>query len=156
MDAEEIYRRYNAGERNFTGVDLSRVNLNLANFSVLGRVKNKNNLSGINLSGANLTRANIECVDLSSANLSDANLEFATLNEVDLTNSTLRNTNFYCTNFDGVNLTNANLRGAYLVCVLMYGVDIIGGEFTCGGDGVTFCDTIMPDSTVNTEYFGTH
>ena len=57
MDGEELFRRYAAGERDFSGVDLSGANLS--------RVE----LRDINLSGANLSR-----VDLSWANLSGANL----------------------------------------------------------------------------------
>ncbi len=45
MEADELLRRYAAGERDFRKVDLSRANLNRAN------------LIGINLSGANLSSA---------------------------------------------------------------------------------------------------
>ncbi|MBN3923760.1 pentapeptide repeat-containing protein, partial [Nostoc sp. NMS4] len=50
MNRDELLKRYAAGERDFSGVDLSRANL-----------------YGIDLSSANLSRANI-----SHANLGDA------------------------------------------------------------------------------------
>jgi hypothetical protein len=34
-DVEELYRRYAAGERDFSGVDLSRANLNVAKVTYL-------------------------------------------------------------------------------------------------------------------------
>jgi uncharacterized protein YjbI with pentapeptide repeats len=76
MDVEELYRRYAAGERDFSGVDLSRANLNVAKVTYLEALEpGQNDLSGINLSGANLTGANLSLVNLSGANLSDAQLD---------------------------------------------------------------------------------
>jgi uncharacterized protein YjbI with pentapeptide repeats len=63
MDAEELLQRYAAGERDFSGVDLSGVNLNIGKLDKYD--PSRNNLSGINLSGANLTRADMRCVNLS-------------------------------------------------------------------------------------------
>jgi hypothetical protein len=74
MTAEELLARYEAGERDFTGVDLSGVNLNGAN------------LSGINLGYANLSRAS-----LFEANLSGANLQYANLSDVNLMKANLEN-----------------------------------------------------------------
>ena len=67
MDADEVNRRYTAGQRDFTGADLSGVKLIRAY------------LPGVNLWAANLTGAN-----LSGVNLSQANLRGAKLNNVKL------------------------------------------------------------------------
>lgn len=58
MDALELIRRYEKGERNFSGVNLSKVKL-------IGAY-----LPGINLWGADLTGANLARVKLWGANLS--------------------------------------------------------------------------------------
>lgn len=67
MDAEELLRRYAAGERNFSGVDLSGVNLArgsvpklIQQYEVGESVwRGRANLSGINLSGTCKYKPNI-------------------------------------------------------------------------------------------------
>ena len=83
MTAEELLKRYAAGERDFTGVDLNEVNL-----------------SGTDLSDINLTNAN-----LIDANLTETSLSNANLTDVSLTNAILSGTSLA-----GVNLTNVDLR----------------------------------------------
>lgn len=61
MDAEELLKRYTAGERNFTWVDLQKAQLN-----------------NLDLSGINLTNANLDAVCLVGTNLSRAKLNGAT------------------------------------------------------------------------------
>ena len=157
MDVEELYSRYAAGERDFSGVDLSHANLNVAK---VGDIRDlppgQNELIGINLSGANLTRAILSFVNLSGANLSSANLEFAILlgtiltganlshailnyaDEVcDLIDVDLREASLFCTRLLGSNLTRANLMGATLKIVPK--------------GRLIFSDTIMPDGTINNE-----
>jgi uncharacterized protein YjbI with pentapeptide repeats len=158
MDVEELYRRYAAGERDFPGVDLSHANLNVANGADIRNLPpRENELSGINLSGANLTRANLTCVNLSVANLSSANLEFATLVctiltganlrkaildyaelTCDLIDVDLREASIFCTRLIGTNLTRANLMGAKF-------------QVMTEEDGIIFCETIMPDGTINSK-----
>jgi uncharacterized protein YjbI with pentapeptide repeats len=158
MDVEELYRRYAAGERDFSGVDLSRADLNVANVTYIEDLQpGQNELSGINLSGANLTRANLSCVNLSGANLSSANLDSATLECTILTGADLRKAildyaelvcnlidvdlreaSIFCTRLIGTNLTRANLMGATF-------------QVMTEEDGLIFCDTIMPDGTINSK-----
>ena len=97
MDAEELLRRYAAGERDFANFDLSGILLGrrYADELIKQYQTEENtrlggvNLRGINLSGANLEGANLEAVDFMGANLSGANLtgailEVARLNEANL------------------------------------------------------------------------
>jgi uncharacterized protein YjbI with pentapeptide repeats len=58
MDAEELLGRYAAGERDFSGADLSGVKLMRAH------------LPEINLSDAKLRGANFVCAELNGANFS--------------------------------------------------------------------------------------
>ncbi|MEH1895948.1 MAG: pentapeptide repeat-containing protein [Nostoc sp.] len=53
MDGEELRRRYAAGERDFSGLNLRGVNI--SGSEPMEDVFIKIDLSGINLSGANLT-----------------------------------------------------------------------------------------------------
>lgn len=93
MDAEELIRHYAAGERDFsdvglTGLDLSGINLAVANLT--GAKLVSANLSGANLTGANLSYAYLDGANLSSANLTDANVTSATLGGANLENASLR------------------------------------------------------------------
>ena len=72
MDAEELKRRYAAGQRDFTGVNLIRAKLIGADLVGV-------NLWGANLSGANLVRAKLWGANLTGANLVGANLTKANL-----------------------------------------------------------------------------
>ncbi|MEG4964370.1 pentapeptide repeat-containing protein [Microcoleus sp. K4-B3] len=160
MDVEELYRRYAAGERNFSGVDLSHADLNIAKVIYIEYLQpGQNDLSGINLSDANLTRADLSCVNLSGANLSSANLDSATLEctiltganlrkaildyaelVCDLIDVDLREASIFCTRLVGTDLTRANLMGATF-------------QVHTEEDGLIFCDTIMPDGTINNENY---
>ncbi|MEM7594278.1 MAG: pentapeptide repeat-containing protein, partial [Cyanobacteria bacterium P01_A01_bin.83] len=79
---EELFNRYQAGERNF-----SRIN------SRLGKLFNKN-LTGINLSNANLDRISLLDCNLSGANLSNANVAGSNLDGINLSEANLNQTNF--------------------------------------------------------------
>jgi uncharacterized protein YjbI with pentapeptide repeats len=65
--ADEFLARYQAGERDFRGVDLSGVDLS-------GSELRDINLSGANLSSANLTEIKWSHINFSGADLRDANL----------------------------------------------------------------------------------
>ncbi|MDZ7964838.1 MAG: pentapeptide repeat-containing protein [Nostoc sp. DedSLP03] len=92
MNRDELLKRYAAGERDFSGVDLGRANL-----------------YGIDLSSANLSRANI-----SYAKLSDANLQSTDLCQADLSDTDLSYANLSYANLSDANLTGAELDGAEL------------------------------------------
>ncbi|BAY83223.1 pentapeptide repeat protein [Calothrix parasitica NIES-267] len=122
MDREELKKRYASGERNFSGVDLSRLSLTYIDLSDAdfsnANLRSANlynaNLKNTNLSNANLKFVNLRCANLVQANLSDANLEKATLHHADLEKANLRYANLKRTNLNNTNLKNANLDGVDL------------------------------------------
>lgn len=120
MDAEELLRRYAAGERNFAGVDL---------FSGSGRL----NLKGADLRGINLRGAMLHFADLSGANLSDAqligaNLEHIVLREADLSRANLEGANLKCANLDSANLNYACLNYANLYLTSLKNSNLLYAE----------------------------
>ena len=107
MNRDELVRLYTAGERDFSGVDLSDVKLKGVE------------LIGVNFSNANLSKANLGFADILQSNLQGANLSEATLNhtridECDLTGANLRGIDAFQSSLDGSNLTGANLSQAYI------------------------------------------
>lgn len=72
MTAEEIIKRYTAGERDFSGADLRGVDLSKAD------------LCGADLSAADLREADLSGADLSEVNLYGADLRGASLRGADL------------------------------------------------------------------------
>jgi hypothetical protein len=96
MDITHLKAQYKAGERNFSGAQLSGVSLVWVE------------LTGVNFEGADLSHAN-----LSGANLSESNLSGSTnLTFTDLSRADLRNTNLKGTRLEGANLEGIQLEGA--------------------------------------------
>lgn len=77
MTAEELIRRYAAGERDFSGTDLRGADLSEADLR--GVDLSEANLREANLSGANLSEVNLYKADLSGAKLHGASLRRANL-----------------------------------------------------------------------------
>ncbi len=136
MTVEELLRRYAAGERNFTGievvrasvfieldgyfegVDLSGASFRDGNLHGIARWMQEINLSRSDLSGLDLAYAHLERAYLSGANLSNvclwrASLERANLSGANLSGSDLQETGFLRTNLSGCNFTGANIREIY-------------------------------------------
>ncbi|MEG4333175.1 pentapeptide repeat-containing protein [Microcoleus sp. AT9_A2] len=128
ISTEEFWKRYNAGERDFTGcnlfgLDLSgkilvddvilyQANLTEANFS--GATLKKINLCGANLQRSNLSSTNLQQADMIEAKLINANLTKAKLESAKLIQANFRQAILSDANFTGANLTGANLSGANL------------------------------------------
>ena len=113
MDKKEFIERYQAGERDFSGVDLSGIELT--------DFKNRNNykFSDINLSGANLTKAKLEFVNFNNVNLENANLTEAEIaccdfNHANFSNANLTDVIIDFSNFIEANFQNANLTNIYV------------------------------------------
>ncbi|HEY9743939.1 MAG TPA: pentapeptide repeat-containing protein [Coleofasciculaceae cyanobacterium] len=100
MEADDLLRRYAAGERDFMEADLSWEDLSGANLSqiILGNA----NLNETNLSKTNLSNANLMGADLRKANLKEAYLSGALLSQANLEEADLR----------GANISGADLEGA--------------------------------------------
>lgn len=146
MDAEELLKKYAAGERDFTAIllceaNLSRVNLSGANFSEA--ILSLTNMSGTNLSEANMRKAKLNVARLSGANLSKANLSGAILNvanliradlsaaelsEATLIRAELIRADMSEANFNGANLSEADLREATLRDANLEQADLSGSH----------------------------
>lgn len=116
MDAEDIKRRYAAGERYFLSAQLSKVKLIDAYLPGI-------NLWGADLSQSNLAKSKLWGADLSRSNLAQANLTRA--------------------NLCGANLSEANLRGAILHYTKLYGANLTGA---CYDDSTKFSRDFDPVS----------
>jgi uncharacterized protein YjbI with pentapeptide repeats len=122
LNAEELLKCYKAGERDFTGINLtygnlytenlSGANLSRANFSGISLIRT--NLTGANLTGAELSAAILDNAKLAGANLSSAVLIQAHLEGADLSAANLDNTNLTAAYLVSANLMKANLRGTNL------------------------------------------
>ncbi|MBD2570299.1 pentapeptide repeat-containing protein [Anabaena lutea] len=127
VSAEEFWCRYEAGERDFTGINLAGVNLsgksmsyvsfNQANFDNANFENIK--LSSVSLENstlrkANLTGAHLYKIDIIGSHLSGANLSNANLRKARLIGSDLSNANLSSANLLEANLENANLEGVNL------------------------------------------
>lgn len=160
MDGEELRRRYAAGQRDFSGLDLRRVNVSgiAPNSDILAcdepDINVFTNLSGINLGGANLSRANLSGANLSGANLSGANLTKARLFYCILINTNLSNANLTRACLDCAEFDNTNLRGADLllaeICQTFFRVDVTGAKNvkTVNFTGTTVSGLVLDDGTV--------
>ena len=110
-----LLNEYALGERNFSGIDLSRASLQSANLPGINFVEAR--LQGADLQGSNLQKAELmdaifEGANLSGANLSNANLEGANLAHADLSQTLLISANLKGVNLKGTNLSGALLQGA--------------------------------------------
>jgi len=100
MTAEELLKRYEAGERDFRGVNLSEEILLWADLHGA-------NLSGANLRGVNFNWANLSGVDLTGADLSEADLAWANLSKADLSEANLSGANFSAASLNGADWSRA-------------------------------------------------
>ena len=137
MDIEELLERYAAGERDFSGVDLSRTDLTGVDFS-----SNKLNNSICFMEA-----------DFCNSNLSKANLYFAIFEGANLKNANLTGAILSCANFEGANLTNADLTCSELTATCFAAADLTNanlsnsqGSFMC--KDTFFYNTIMPNNTI--------
>ena len=126
MEAEELLRRYAAGERNFSGVVLNHFT-NLAGARLheidLSGATLPEKMQGIDFYRANLFNARLGDTDMRGANLREANMEGAALEN---------------TNLCGADLTKANMRrvcgralywGARMRCVDLTDAELIQSSF---------------------------
>lgn len=112
LNPEEILVAYAKGKRDFTGQDLSSLNLQRADLSDANFHQSK--LHKINLQGANLFSADFGRASLSQAVLKNTNLARAYLSHADLAGADLRGANLSYAYLSHANLRGANLCGADL------------------------------------------
>ena len=144
ISAEEFWKRYKDGERDFTEINLAGVNLsgktldanvslsqanlssaNLANAKLTGV-----NLIGANLQGANLNSTNLQNADLIEVNLSGANLTKAILYSARLIQANFSQANLSEAKLDSANLTTANLSRANLTQASLASSNLTGADLS--------------------------
>ncbi|MEG4208059.1 pentapeptide repeat-containing protein [Microcoleus sp. Pol7_A1] len=144
ISAEEFWKRYEDGERDFTGINLTGVDLsgktfdsnvslsqanlssaNLANAKLTGV-----NLIGANLQGANLNSTNLQNADLIEVNLSGANLTKAILYSARLIQANFSQANLSEAKLDIANLTTANLSRANLTQASLASSNLTGADLS--------------------------
>uniref|UniRef100_A0AAY4DIA4 KHA domain-containing protein n=1 Tax=Denticeps clupeoides TaxID=299321 RepID=A0AAY4DIA4_9TELE len=102
---------------NFSGADLSRLDLRYINFKMA-------NLSRCNLTHANLCCSNLERADLSGANLDAANLQGVKMLCTNAEGASLRGCNFEDPSGLKANLEGANLKGVDMEGSQMTGINL--------------------------------
>ncbi|MGC9502318.1 protein kinase domain-containing protein [Baaleninema sp.] len=115
LTAEELKTDYFKGRRDFanrnlSGADLQRFNLEGANFNESKLVKT--NLRGANLHKADLSQTGMNHAVLRDADLSDAFMSYCNLAGADLRGADLTNAYLTYANLTGANLCGANLTNA--------------------------------------------
>jgi uncharacterized protein YjbI with pentapeptide repeats len=123
-------------DSNLEGANLSRAYV-ASHSELLG-----NNLSGANLSGAGFDRVAVQGNRLASVNLVKATIVVSSFNENDFTGARLQQADLTSSDFVRANFTNANLRDAK-----EGRVNIFFGWTNF--DGARFCNTVMPNGTLN-------
>ena len=108
VDTEELLRRYAAGERDFSGIQLTSSHDNSRS------IKNAD-LRHINLRGAILSCIRIDNTDLRGADLRGTQMVRSRLTQVDLSEADLRFASLTHMKWLDVNLTNATLMQANLM-----------------------------------------
>ncbi len=125
ITTEELYSRYAAGQRDFSGIDLSDCCLWIDDNRGDGCDPTKNVLNGINLSGAKLALARLDFLNLIEANFSGADLSYAsTVGHCPQTiynrskktlNCLIRSSNLF-TNRSILTILNINIIKSKMVC----------------------------------------
>ncbi|WP_315788273.1 pentapeptide repeat-containing protein [Fischerella sp. JS2] len=167
MNVEQLLRRYDTGERDFTGVEivefrlrhLTEINLSgsdfrYANLQKLVRYTEgiKLNLSCANLRGLNLEYAHFEHANLQKADLSYTDMWCAALHSADLTGADLSGAKLHEAVFYNVNLSRANLSGAHLLDTHFDYANLTEANFKYARKvnfgNAYLQDTIMPDGNI--------
>lgn len=102
LTREEVLEKISNGDRDLSGLDLSKINLSCTN------------LHHVDLSNTNLSDANLSCADLDFANLTYTNLCHADLYGAHLYHADLFNANLEFADLKKANLTEAYLEQANL------------------------------------------
>jgi uncharacterized protein YjbI with pentapeptide repeats len=141
-DAEQLRRRYEEGQRDFShvqlngavlaGIDLTEICLdnaslgkaNLEETSLIEASLKSARLTRANLCGAKLWAACLDQANLRGADLSNASLVSASLRSADLRDAVLIEANL-----SGVNAIRSNLIGAHLVAADAGGANFMGANF---------------------------
>jgi hypothetical protein len=130
--------------------DLNEDHVNLSGAPLANAYLFDVKLPGAQLSNVNLNNAILPKANLANANLRHAKLAGAYLNGANLSGADLENADFNYTSLTNANLVGANLAGASFRLLHLYEANLTGANLT-GADlnAALFCNTIMPDGTIN-------
>lgn len=112
MDRPELLRRWDAGQRDFSGVNWRNSQLHTLNLTNII-------LAGADLRGANLMDCTFDNANLESACLEGANLDGARFQEANMRRINLRKSNMYGAYINDCILDDALLEGADLRNVII-------------------------------------
>jgi uncharacterized protein YjbI with pentapeptide repeats len=157
MTVGELMARYNAGERDFSGIVM--MDASLSGMDLSGAILRNANLSyssfrDAKLNGTDLTGANVEMSDFTRADLRDANMTkvravWSKFNDAHFGNTILVGANlsnaifFRADLYGGADLTNANMTNARLRPEELTQQDIIQFKMKLGSlEGVLEQDTL--------------
>ena len=162
ITTDELLARYNAGERNFAGIELIRIPERDGIDSPIEE------LEGADLRGINLRGANLEYLWLGGANLTGADLFGASLISASLSDAILRDANLFSVNltwaachrtdFTGATLSYMNASSASFIDATLnffeYAILIFAnfqgavGKLSLRNQFNMIWQTTMPDGTV--------
>lgn len=162
ITTDELLARYNAGERDFNGIELIRIPERDGFEGPIEGLEGAN-LQGINLRGANLediwfvetnlTRADLFGVCLIHASLADAILKEANLFSANLTKAVCYRADFSGAILDQINATDTSFIDAtldYFECAILAHANFQGakGRLCLRTQGNLIWHTTMPNGTV--------
>jgi len=133
LTANELLRRYQAGEKNFTNANLRGVIITsntLVAINLSWAKLSGSNLWETNLSYADLTAADFTNADLSLTNLSGTTLTMCNLNRANLSQANLKESNLYRACLKDADLTQADLTGANLTLADLTGANLSQAKLT--------------------------
>ncbi|GCL39621.1 pentapeptide repeat protein [Sphaerospermopsis reniformis] len=138
MNAEELIALYEAGERDFQGLDLENIDLRDVD------------LSCANLRLTNLRNADLSCANLRLTNLNYANLSGADLSGADLSDAYLNDANLRLTDLSDANLTGAIIDSETKLDYKWYCVwKLINSKFNVFDVNLTYDDTDLEEHDNN-------
>jgi uncharacterized protein YjbI with pentapeptide repeats len=135
ISPEELVRRYDAGERDFRGLDMSGLKFRQPpNFA--GADFSDGNFKGTFLGGAQLISCDLSRCDLTEADLSSAVLLRAILTGAKLSGATLRSTGLREAVLESASLENASLEGVDMSSLVATRANFSGSSLrSCNLDG---------------------
>lgn len=127
--ADEFWKQYQQGVRQFAGVNLSQVDFSQRRDYLDGTDFSQANLQGANFMGLNLGEATLKQANLDEAQLDYGNLSRSQLQNASLVGATLRGANLRRADLRGANLENADLSYADVTDANFEGANLKGVKF---------------------------
>lgn len=157
MTAEELIVRYDAGDRNFAGVELIQdqpyidlAELDLRGINLRGAMLRSADFTGANLTGADMTGAFLSCAKFDNAIVRDASLFAATVKEVRFWETDLKGSCLSYISASNAVFCRAKLDGGFERCRLdraNFQDATLTPNLICRGGNLIW-ETVMPDGSI--------